>query len=104
MSLETIALIHIQEARIGEEDHLVAEPFQRLADADRIERWPESRFREECYDLLWLLRNLARSSLLGGPRHLLLCDLPSHLQTPFVSFLADHHVPGMLPRLKRCAS
>ena len=47
MRLEAVALVDGDEARIGEEDRLVAERLDGLRDADGIQRRPEGGFGEE---------------------------------------------------------
>jgi len=47
MRLEAIALIDLDEARIGQEHRLVPKRLDRLGDADGIERGAEGRFGKE---------------------------------------------------------
>jgi hypothetical protein len=85
MGFETIAPIDIEEARIGEEHHLVAELLQRLADADRIERWPECGFGKQRDHLFRHPQRLAGRAFLSRllfHRSLLHCLL-CHARDPF---------------------
>ena len=66
MGLEAIAPVHLEKAGIGQEHGLVAEPFDRLGDADRIERRTKGGFRKKGDQLSPLAAGRFRRLRLSG--------------------------------------